>query len=176
MSSMKRVMVGFFNVPGVGPDSVETPIVGNPKQEYAALQKLIERKHRLPNIRRIGSVVETRDAENPGYLEIHPGATLAQLFLAKHAANVEQARRIGSAFIAGHPFFLFLILSRAEGRVIVEARGALSGSGNIRFPNKISANRLASELPMMVEEVLGSEARNIKLNLREVAPKTQPEV
>lgn len=168
---MKNVFVGFFEVPGVGLDSVETPLEGKPSEQYARLNALIRRKHPTckQDIRRLGCVAEVRSDENPGYVELTPGMVLSQIF--KGDADGECTRKIGRVFFQGAPFNIMLQFLRAQGAVTIVLRGVLRGDGDIRFGNKINPQRLATELPKLVEEVLGGEAKGLKLDLREVSPK-----
>lgn len=160
---MKNVLVGFFEVPGFGPDSVETPIVGSPQEEYARLFTAIRHKHpNAPNFRRIGSAIEPAGT----YVEITPGSTLGQLF-----PGVSSIRQIGRAWFSGRPFNIVLAYNRAQSIVSVVLRGRMTGDGDIRFGGAISPSRLASELKQIIDETLGKEARDIVLNVREVIPK-----
>lgn len=164
---MNNVLVGFFQVPGIGLDSVETPVMGRPSEQYARLNTLIRRKHPTckENITRSGSVIEIRSPEDSGFLELTPGMTLGQIF--KGDADGESVRKIGRVFFKGAPFNIVLELLKAQGAVTVVLRGVLRGDGDIRFGNRISPQRLANELPKLIQEVLGPDVRQLQLNVRE---------
>src|SRR5688572_10665958 len=110
VATLKRALVAFYQIPDIGLDSVETPVVGNPMAEYAALDNLILKKHpsfKPGQLRRQGSVVELRDANNSGVIEYGPGATIRQLFEGLTEGQ-EPTRNIGRVFYEGSPYFLVL--------------------------------------------------------------------
>lgn len=155
---MKNVLVGFYRVPNFGPDSVSTPLVGSPKQQLAKLDAAILAKHPRAGLSvRFGTVIEP---EGNGAIEIVPGAVLANLF-----AETQTTRKIGRVWFAGGPFDIQLGFNRAHGAITVTLRGVLRDTGDIRFSNHISPQRAAEELPDLVNEVLGSDAREVKLNI-----------
>lgn len=169
---MKRVIVGFFRVPDVGPDSVETPLTGNGKRDYATLQAAIEKKYpkaKKGSIKRVGSVVEMRDESN-AYIEVTPGMTIGQLFGASETEeNAETNRTIGRVFFNGSPADVVLVFLKAQGFVRLQLSPLLRGEGPMRFSNQINAQRQVSEVPQLVKEILGGDARDLKLKFR--APK-----
>lgn len=157
---MKRIMVGFFNVAGQ-PDSVETPVVGNPKREYAALRALIEKKHpKVPSgkIKRTGSTVELRDSARTAPIVVGHGKTVGQVFESGNSLHV------GSAFYDSSPVEIFLNLQPAEGRVSIHLAPRLKSEGlTVSLGNHISSNRVAAELPEFVRSSLGDNARAVEL-------------
>lgn len=173
---IQRVIVGFFTIKDHGSDSVEVPCTGNGPKDYEALWKAIRDKY--PKVTdplaftRVGSNIELRDGSN-GYVELHEGATVNQVFDRADNESEELARVIGSTFFHSAPFNIVLIRMRSLGQIALELRGKLRGDGVIRLPGKINGQRLATELPLIVKEMLGQEAMDIKLNLRHVNQKTK---
>lgn len=161
---MKIFLVGFFQVEGHGQDCVETPVIGNPKEEHARLISLIRRKHpKSKSITKTGESIENRDGENgAGHIQLTPGQTLGGLF-----GSTETLRCVGQCWFSGAPYSIVLSYYRAQSCIGVVLRARLSKDGDIRLGNRINPQRLASELPQVIDEVLGREARDIKLNIRE---------
>lgn len=172
----KTVIVGFYDVPGYGLDSVETEVVGKPKQQYARLDTLIQLRHPATKtvvaMRRIGSVIEQRDGTD-GFIEVPPGATIGQLFANQDTGEAELSRTIGRVFMFGSPHDIVLVFLRAQGYVQVRLTPLLKGAGNgtTTYSNRLDPQRLADELPALVKAVLGADARALTLKLREVNPK-----
>lgn len=172
----KTVIVAFYDVPGYGPDSVETPVVGKPKQQYLELEKLIRARHSknkdVGSLRRIGSVVEQRDGTD-GFIEVPPGATVGQLFANVDTGEAELTRTVGRVFAYGTPHNIVLVFLRAQGYVQVRLTPLLKGAGNgaSTFSNRLDPQRLADELPRLIKEVLGADVRDLKLKFRDVNPK-----
>ncbi len=170
---MKKVIVGFYNIPEVGPDSVETPVVGRPSEEYAELDRAIYKRHpqfKPGDLRRFGSVIEIRDDTNPGYIDPEPGQTIRQLFEGMADGNAPQ-RQIGRTFFCGSPFNIMLLYT-AGGQVRIVLHPRLKGEGPVQFSNQISAQRQVVELPALVNEVLGKDARDTQLLIRLPVKKT----
>ena len=163
----KTVLVGFFDVPGFGPDVVETPIAGKPSEQYSRLLTAIRARHPSADPKAIikkGSIIETRTGEN-SFIEMFPGQTLSQLFRDDDGAP-EAFLEIGRVFFCGSPGNIRLIFSRASGAVMIHIMPLLRNDSVVRFSNKISPQRQASELPKLIEEVLGKDARKLELRLR----------
>ena len=164
---MKKVLVGFYQIPEFGPDCVETPIVGRPFEEYSNLDAQIYKRHpkfRPGDLKRFGSVIEIRDDTNPGYIDPVPGQTIRQLFEGLPEDATPQ-RQIGRTFFCGSPFHIMLLYT-AGGQVKIVLHPRLKGEGPVQFSNQISAQRLVSELPTLVNEVLGKDARDTALLIR----------
>lgn len=171
VATLKRALVAFYNVPGVGLDSVEVPIVGSPASEYAALDNAILRRHpafKPGQLRRIGSVVELRDVNNKGFIEFSPGATVRQLFEGL-PDGVEPVRTIGRVFFEGSPYFVNLNYV-AGGQIKIVLHPRLGSDSGIRLPDVISGQRLISELPEIVKLILGANARDLTFTLRASTP------
>jgi hypothetical protein len=165
---LTRALVAFYNVPDFGLDSVETPCIGNPQQEYAALENLILQKHpsfRPGQLRRTGSVVELRDANNTGVIEYGPGATIRQLFEGL-AQNADPVRSIGRVFYEGSPFFVQLHYV-AGGQIKIVLHPRLGSDSAIRLSDVLAGQRAVAELPGIITEILGRSARDLTFNLRE---------
>lgn len=155
----KNFLVGFYIVNGV-PDSVETPIIGNPKAERAKLGTLIKARH--PTVKDAdiipgGSVVEARDESDPGYIVTFSGQTIRQLFIGNKGEDLA-SRRIGSVFFSGAPFVVEAVFSRGSTRIRLLPR--LRNDSIVSFSNSINPQRAVTELPALVTEIL--EPRNIK--------------
>jgi hypothetical protein len=170
---MKSVIIGYYEVPGFGPDSVETAVVGRPAEQYATLKKLIEARHPgKKNIVRTGSNVELRTKEN-AFIELADGATIDQLFSNEKTGEAETNREIGKVFMSSRPYNVFLVHLRAQGYVQVQLTPKLRSEGDavFRFSNRLNPNRLVTELPQIIKDVIGADARNLVLNFREAKPK-----
>lgn len=174
---MNSVIIGYYQVPGFGPDTVETPVKGKPREQYAKLEELIAAKH--PHIKRItltrtGTRIELRTKEN-AFVDLRPGQTLDQLFISDKTGSEDLTREIGSVFMAGRPYAVVLVHLRAAGYVRVRLSPKLRGSGDapFSFSNQLNPNRLVDELPQLVKDVIGADGRDLKLNFR-AAPVAKP--
>lgn len=171
-------LVGFFDVQDFGPDVAEVPCTGNGPRDNAALMAAIRAKHPKQArcaacIRKTGSTIETRDPnEDPGYIDLDSGATLRQLFDAEDPSQpLRTSRLIGRAFFSGTPCNVVLTFNRSSGAVGVTLLPRIKiGDSVIKFGNAINPQQLVSELPRLVKEVLGHDARNIVLKVRESKP------
>ena len=155
----KNFLVGYYIVAGV-PDSVETPIIGNPRLEKAQLSQAIRTKHPTATDKQIvsnGSVIEARDASDPGFIEVYAGQTIRQLFKGTQGEDIF-SRRIGTVFFSGAPFEVELTLS--AGVVKVRLLPKLRNDSIVQFSNKLDAQRAVAEIPKLIIEVL--EPRNIR--------------
>ncbi len=162
-----NVLLGFFSVPGVGIDSVETPIVGNPRTEHEALKVLIRKRH--PNAPKnsivcTGTVLERRGGDDLGYVEMSPVLILGQLF-----GDKLERRKIGRTFISGAPYDIILTFHRAQGTISVLLKALLKNDGDMRLPDRLNPQTLADGLPTLIKEILGAGARDTKLDIREAA-------
>ena len=168
---MNKVLVGFYQVPDFGPDCVETPVVRHPLHEYSDLDDKIHKRHakfKRGDLKRFGSVIEIRDETNPGYIDPTPGQTIRQLFEGLPADATPQ-RQIGRTFFCGSPFHIMLLYT-AGGHVRITLHPRLKGEGPVNFSNQVSAQRLVVELPALIKEVLGADARDTTLLIRSVVP------
>src|SRR6185369_5177314 len=87
-----NVLVGYFDVPGFGTQTAETPLTGKPQEQYMRLQREMESRYPgTKGIRRTGSVIETRTPQN-AYINVTPGQTLGQLF---GSGQPESLREVG---------------------------------------------------------------------------------
>ena len=175
-------IVGFYEVPGFGPDSVEVPCVGNGPAEYRALANAIAKRHPKVDptkIARTGSIVEQRDpAEDPGYIDLDDGRTLRQLF-DPNDSNEEPrtSRNVGHVFFCSTPCKIMLTFNRGAGNIgIVLIPRVKMGSTAIPFSNVIQPQLAVTELPRIIKEVLGHDAHAITLRTRPVIPDAAPVV
>lgn len=167
----ERIITGFFNIEGFGPDVVECPCTGIPAVDYANLTGAIREKHPKvlrDQITRTGSNVELRDpAEDPGIIDLDSGKTLRQLFdVDEPNAEPRSSIRIGKVFFSGSPYTVFLKFNRAAGRVNVALQPRTKSDTAINFSNQILGGLLVVDLPRLVSEVLGTDARMLELNTR----------
>jgi hypothetical protein len=167
-----RVIVGYYNVPGYGPDFVEVPCTGHGPADYATLAREIRKRHPkvVPGrIIRTGATIELRDpAEDPGYLDLTSGLTLRQLFDSPDGvAPSRSSLRIGKAFFDGAPVSVLLTFNRAAGKVGVVALPRLRSAGAvITFSNQVSCMFRVSGLETVVKELMGPNVRALELNTR----------
>jgi hypothetical protein len=172
-STPVSVLVGFFEVAGVGPVTVETPVRGTPAEQYARLLTQVKKqcsKAKDGDVRRVGSTIELRTGEN-SFVDIYPGATVGQLFDDLDESEGESKRVVGSVFLTGTPWDIELVNLRAAGSVRIQLNPKLRGETTMRYSNQINPMRLATDLPLIVKEVVGGDARELKLRFREVKQK-----
>ncbi len=169
-----RVIIGFYNVPGFGPDSVETAVEGQPRDQYARLDALILTRHKnAKGVKRFGSTVELRNGDSDGFIDLRDGLTIGQIFENEETQEAEALRTVGTVFVNGTPHNVVLVLSRALGTVRVQLLPVLKniGAGPTRFSNQIQSARLATELPQLLKDIIGKDGRDLKLRFREAKPK-----
>lgn len=159
------VLVGFWRVDGVE-HSNETKALGKGAEEKFALAQAIraqfpDAKEILP----IGTKIEIRTEEN-AFIEAIPGAVIRNIF-SNPEGHEDPIRLVGQVWFSGFPYEIVLRHSRAEGCVFVRLHPRLPSTGIIKFSNQLSPQRLLTELPSLLNEVLGSDARDLRLNIRE---------
>lgn len=170
---MKNYLIGFFEVPGIGRDSVETLLTGDGLRDYAVLALRISQKYpNLPpdQLRRVGSYIERRDDADPGFIEETPGMTLRQLFPVVEGRE-EPIRRIGRVHFNGVLADVFLTLVPARGTIGVSVRPLLKSEGVANFHTQISVQRAVAELPGLLGDLFGSAGRDLNLFLRKSTKK-----
>jgi len=164
-------MVGFFEVEGHGPDSVEVPCTGIPATDYANLTGAMRERHPgVPKdkIVRTGSSVELRNPEeDPGIIDLDSGITLRQLFdsTEKFPAG-RSSLRIGRAFFSGAPYTVFLTYNRGAGRIGVQLQPRTKTETVVNFSNQINPGLPVVDLPKLIQDVLGSDGRSLELTTR----------
>jgi len=164
-----RVIIGFYNVPGFGPDSVETSVTGSPQEQYGRLDALIANRHKtVKQLTRFGSTIELRQGDNDGFINLREGSSIGQIFENEETNEAEASRTVGSVFVSGAPYSVVLVLSRAAGVVRVQLQPTLKnlGTGLTRFSNQINPERLANELPQLLKDVIGKDARALTVRFR----------
>lgn len=165
---MKTYLIGYFTVAG-SPDSVETPVIGNAAEEKRSIIRLARQKHPKADSTTFvltGTRFETREDKAPGFIEVLPGQTLRQLFQDIDGNDIGQ-RMIGTVFFSGEPYEVNLVFNRNGGVVSVLLAPQLPHGGPVRFQNPINPQRSISELEVIIREVLGSDVRDLRLNIRE---------
>lgn len=158
----KRFLVGFYNVDGV-PDSVEVPCAGRGRADSDRLARAIAAKYpQVPSllIGRLGTVIELRHEGVAELRPVPPGATLQQLF-----AFDRTSREVGRVYFTGVPYRVMLTFNRSESHVGMMLLPRIKASTIVRFSNKINGMRLVSDLPEIVNEILGSDAQKLTLNI-----------
>lgn len=162
-------ITGFFQVDGV-PDSVEVPCSGRGGADYAALNLAIGARHpKAKSFIRTGSVVEIRDpAEGIAKIDLDSGLTLRQLFDSPDGVSASRTSlNIGRVFFNSTPCYVMLTFTRAASSVgILLLPRIKMGDTAINFSNKISPQTSVVDLPRIVKEVLGRDARALELNTR----------
>lgn len=156
---MKTVLVGFFDVSGVGLDEMETPVTGNPREERSRLESQIRRKHGTAVSKLVGTVFERRD-DSPRP-KLPPTATLSQLF-----AYQTETVRVGTTYYEERPFVIVLRRLDGSGAVSIALRGRLLTDAEIRFGKEIHPSRTIAEIPAFVSNALGADKlRNIHITI-----------
>lgn len=164
---MKNYLIGFFEVPGVGRDSVEVPLTGVGSTDYANLADAIRAKYPHADIRRrVGSHIESRDENDPGFIETHPGMTLRQLFEGKADGTSDLVRKVGRVHFNGIRSDIFLLFVQARGTVSVSVRPLLKSEGVANFQVNISPQRQVDELPQILGDLFGAAGRELNLLLK----------
>lgn len=164
MTTPTHALVGFFHVDG-NPSSVEVPLTGTPADQYSALAAAIKAKHpTAQHIHRLSSRIEPRGA-GEGFVEVHDGATIRNLFAAPEGKE-DPCRTIGKTFFSGAPYDVTLLFVRAAGVAAVHLKPRMSGHSPIKFHNQINPQQLVTELPRIIDEVLGRDAKETELYIR----------
>ncbi len=156
---MKSVIVGYYNVEGFGPDFSETTISGHGPTDYLKLDGETARKHPGKKFVRTGSRIESRDENDPGYLEYVPGQTLTQLF---DGIDTPQLR-VGTVVWQHDLCDVYLRIHRSKQTVgiTLKSRGAESAV----FSEQAKGDRLVQELPAIVRKTLGPDHRDLILRV-----------
>lgn len=139
--------------------AVDVPLTGDGAADQAAARALAKRKHPGKAMIVISSRIFTR-TENC-LLEIPPGSTLSSLF-GPPGGITEDLIEIGRAVHDGSRGAVFIRNLRSH--IGLAFRPSMGGL--VIFSNRIVSNRLASELPLIVAEVLGNNAREIQIYLK----------
>lgn len=141
------------------PFTVETPLTGSGLADKANATAVARKKFPGREMTIISSRIYTK-SEN-ALAEIAPGSTLSALFGASGEVTSDLIE-VGRAVRDGSRGAIFLRNLRSH--VGLAFRPSLGGL--VLFSNRITSNRLASELPMIVAEVLGNNAREIEVYLK----------
>jgi hypothetical protein len=168
-AKIKRVIVGFYNVPEFGSDNVETEVKGTPREQYARLDAAIQKRHpkHKGKMKRLGSTIEVRSGSDD-YVDLTAGMTIGQIFQDEEGID-DPVRTVGRVFVSGAPYDVLLVYTKAAGTVRVRLNPVLKnmGSGVVRFSNQINGQLLAKELPQLIADVIGAEARRLVLRFRD---------
>ena len=162
------VLVGFWRVDGVE-QSNEIRISG--KGGHADKASLgADIRAQFPaatEILPLGTKIETR-SNRTAFIEATPGMVLRNIFTDAEGKD-DPVRKVGEVWFSGAPYEVVLLFSRAQGAVLVKLYPRITAVGAIRFSNQINPQRLLTELPKLLAEVFGNDARDLKLNIRERA-------
>ena len=169
---MPTFIVGFYRVPGV-PEivTVEAPLTGIAKRDYDNLY--LELKKQFPKLlpgeaRRTGSCIETRE-EAAQFINPYPGMTLRQLFIDNATADgtgAEAFREIGTVFFEGAAHDVLLRYLQDKGMVGVTLKDRMTRNAT-RFSNQVNASTPVEKLPTIIQEILGSECRELSIRLKQ---------
>lgn len=169
---MPSFIIGVYRVHGVsGTVTVEAPLTGVAKRDYANLFAELKKLH--PNLipgdaQRLNSKIETRE-DAPQFINQHPGMTLRQLFIDTPTADgsgAETFREVGTVFFEGAAQDVLLRYLQDKGMVGLTLRDRMTRNAT-RFSNQINAGVPVEELPTLIQEILGSEGRELNLRLKQ---------
>jgi len=163
-----KVFIGFFLVDGQ-PDSAQVPLTGNGERDRRTLAAAIRARHPdakdiIPNGTRFETVTDER-----GFIDSTPGMVLRNVFNVDAVGTIDPLRVVGRVFFSGAPYDVQLNLLRAQGVVVVTLKPRVTGAnhGSIRFSNQLNPQTLLEDFPRILAEVLGRDARNLELDIRE---------
>lgn len=150
--------------------SNETKLSGNGMRDkeslFADIRQLFPAaKEILP----IGTRIEQRNAST-AFIEVTPGAVLRNIFDAPEGKE-DPIRIVGQVWFGGAPYEIILVHARAAGCILVRLNPRMPSTGSIKFSNQLNPQRSLTELPSLLKEVFGNDARELKLNIRE---RTEP--
>jgi hypothetical protein len=180
---MPSFLIGSYRVPGeLGLITVETPLTGVAKADYHNLFLALKKKfpHLQPfDAKRMASTIETRQ-DAPQYINPYPGMTLRQIFVDNATADgsgAEAFREIGTVFFEGAAQEVLLRYLQDKGMVGLTLKDRMTGNAT-RFSNQVNASIPVEQLPGIIQEILGSEGRELSIRLKQhpqdqvVKPKT----
>jgi hypothetical protein len=156
-------------VPGV--ITVEALLTGQAKRDYENLYLELKRLH--PKLapgdaKRTGSRIETRE-DAPQFINPDPGMTLRQLFIDNATADgtgAECFREIGTVFFEGAAQDVLLRYLQDKGMVGLTLKDRMTRNAT-RFSNQVNAGIPVEQLPAIIQEILGSEGRELNLRLKQ---------
>jgi len=169
---MPSYIIGTFRVPGVKDAvTVEAPLTGVAKIDYDNLYlelKKIHPKLAPGEAKRMGSTIETRE-DAPQFINPYPGMTLRQLFIDNATADgtgAECFREVGTVFFEGAAQDVLLRYLQDKGMVGLTLKDRMTRNAT-RFSNQVNASLPVENLPAIVQEILGSEGRELSLRLKQ---------
>jgi len=160
-----HVLVGFWRVDGVE-YSNETKLSGNGRTDKSLLLADIREQHpRAKEVLPLGTKIEIR-TNATSVIELAPGAVLRNIFVDVEGKD-DPVKNVGQVWFDGAPYEVLMLYSRANGCVLVNLKPRVANYGMVRFSNQLNPQRSLSELPNLIKEVLGTNARELQLNVRE---------
>lgn len=163
-----NILVGFYQVGGVGAVQVETPLTGDGKADHAALLEAVKKLHpKATDITRTGSAIESRELEK-ALIEYREGAVIKGLFETEDTQE-ECALRIGVTVFNGEPCVITLRYNRGANSLGINLTER-STKSTIRFTDVIPAMRLVKDLRDLVSSIIGPGGKQTQLNLVEIGP------
>lgn len=152
---------GSFLPEGGDPFTVETVLSGDPLADRQALVNLARQRVPTGKMKLASQRIYTRSRDTaPSY---PTGVTMGQLF-GESGSDSESGVEIGHVFWGGESCQIFLVNLRARNAVSINLRPP--GGGKIAFSNQIASNTLANTLFQVVKEVLGQDARELKITVK----------
>jgi hypothetical protein len=141
---------------------VEVPHTQDPIHDQKAAWNVI--RARLPkvqraDIRRTAGRVISRPGGKTPVIVIRDGETIRQLF--PDRSEFEAARTVGTVIFEGALCDVILRHLRSKSACAVTLRQP--GGTVINFSEQFTTNRLASELPKIISEIIGSPGQTLKL-------------
>jgi len=142
---------------------IEVPCTGTPQGDKAAAWAEVRRQ--FPNVGK-NHIVRTSEKVSPRAgtgsqaITLTPGMTIRQLFPDK--TEFEATRLVGRISFESEPHDVILRHIRAKSVFSITLK-PVKGPAVINFSEQVSVMRLASELPSIINQLLGDSAKNLQL-------------
>lgn len=152
---------GSFLPEGGEPFTVETILTGDSLADRQALVNLARKRVPTGKMKLASQRIYTRSRDTaPSY---PAGVTMGQLF-GESGSGTESGIEVGEVFFQSQKCQVVLRNLRARNAVTVSLRPP--GGSAIVFSNQVASNRLAKELFTVVKEILGQDARELKITIK----------
>lgn len=154
--------------PGHSNVKIEVPCTGTPQGDLGAAWAEVRR--RFPNVPknhivRTSGKVSPRAGTAAQSIALTPGMTVRQLFPDK--TEFEAARLVGRISFESEPHDVILRHIRAKSVFSLTLK-PLKGPATINFSEQVTVMRLASELPAIINQLLGDSGKNLELYFQNV--------